>query len=89
MARTVPHFSVMFGNKRTSLSLELPFKQVLSDIARGRGISLAELVRQISAERPTAPHNLSSLCRVFVLRCLQAEIEKLRDPLPAELNPHD
>ncbi len=57
--------SIVLGRHKTSVSLELPFWSSLKEISKERGISLAELISEINANRQQA--NLSSALRVFVL----------------------
>lgn len=57
--------SVDIAGHRTSVSLEPPFWDALTDIAARRNISVNQLIVQIDTERAG---NLSSALRVFVLR---------------------
>jgi predicted DNA-binding ribbon-helix-helix protein len=63
--------SVTIRGHRTSFSLEEPFFRALSEIASGRGVSLAALVAEIDGFRPKGA-NLSSALRVFVLEDARA-----------------
>ena len=57
--------SIMVAGHKTSVSLEDAFWDGLKEIARGRNITLSELVSSIDSERRHG--NLSSSIRVFVL----------------------
>lgn len=57
--------SVRVAGHPTSVSLEEAFWDALKDIARGRGVSLNQLITEIDRQRGG---NLSSAIRVFVLR---------------------
>jgi predicted DNA-binding ribbon-helix-helix protein len=63
--------SVSIAGHRTSLSLEDAFWSALKEIARRRGVSLAQLVREVDAGRNGA--SLSSALRVFVMQTLRDE----------------
>jgi predicted DNA-binding ribbon-helix-helix protein len=56
--------SVSIAGHRTSISLEAAFWDALKDIAAGRGLAVAQLIREIDLTRQT---NLSSAIRVFIL----------------------
>ncbi len=61
--------SVTIAGHATSVSLEEAFWQELKNIAKRRGLSLNAQISEIDSDRPeTAPGNLSSAIRVFVLR---------------------
>lgn len=62
--------SVTVAGHRTSVSLEQPFWDALTEIARRRGVALQALIGEIDAARPR--QNLSSALRVFVLDDLRA-----------------
>jgi predicted DNA-binding ribbon-helix-helix protein len=64
--------SVVFGPRKTSISLEDEFWQALREIARSRQISTGELVGVIEIERGRA--NLSSAIRVFVLEYYRSRL---------------
>jgi predicted DNA-binding ribbon-helix-helix protein len=70
----VPRHSVFLSERKTSVSLEEPFWQALSEIATERGIKIAALIRSIDAERKQG--NLSSALRVFVLEHFRAACHK-------------
>jgi len=61
--------SVSIRGHKTSFSLEDEFWSELQKIAAGKGVSLAQLVTRIDADR-RADENLSSAIRVFVLNSL-------------------
>ena len=60
--------SVTIAGHRTSLSVEDAFWQELKRLARAEGLTVAQLVQRIDAERGG---NLSSAVRVFVLERLK------------------
>lgn len=68
-AKLVKHSLVIAGH-RTSISLEGIFWRALRDIAVGRKLSVAALVREVDASRGDS--NLSSALRVYVLRQREA-----------------
>jgi predicted DNA-binding ribbon-helix-helix protein len=57
--------SIVVRGHKTSVSLEHPFWSSVKELAKERGITLAELISEIDANRQQA--NLSSAVRVFVL----------------------
>jgi predicted DNA-binding ribbon-helix-helix protein len=57
--------SIVIAGHNTSVSLEDEFWKSLKEIARARGMTLAELIAAIDANRNHA--NLSSAIRLFVL----------------------
>jgi predicted DNA-binding ribbon-helix-helix protein len=57
--------SIVIAGHKTSVSLEGEFWDSLEEIARERGMTVAELVAAIDANRQHA--NLSSAIRLFVL----------------------
>ena len=57
--------SILAAGRKTSVSLEDAFWDGLKEIARGRNITLSELVSAIDSERRHG--NLSSSIRLFVL----------------------
>jgi predicted DNA-binding ribbon-helix-helix protein len=57
--------SVVVADHKTSVSVEDAFWNGLKEIARGRNISLSELIEAIDSER--RHDNLSSAIRLFVL----------------------
>ncbi|WP_019906979.1 ribbon-helix-helix domain-containing protein [Methylobacterium sp. 77] len=73
MTTGITKHSVMIAGHRTSVSLEDPFWEVLSEIAAERGQSVQALIGGIDAGREG--QNLSSAIRVFVLNAV-------RDPRP-------
>lgn len=68
MTKSLKKRSVDIAGHRTSISLEAPFWDALTDIATRRNISVNRLVTAIDAERDG---NLSSAIRIFILRDLQ------------------
>ena len=57
--------SVMLAGHKTSVSMEDEFWSAFRDIAKGRGLTIANLISAIDADRQS--NNLSSTIRVFVL----------------------
>jgi predicted DNA-binding ribbon-helix-helix protein len=57
--------SVTIDRHRTSISLEEPFWDALSEIARAEGKSLAALIGEI--DRSRGDENLSAAIRLYVL----------------------
>ena len=57
--------SIVIAGHKTSVSIEDEFWDSLKEIARERGMTLAELVAAIDGDRQHA--NLSSAIRLFVL----------------------
>jgi predicted DNA-binding ribbon-helix-helix protein len=62
----MPKRSVTIAGHRTSISLEEPFWQALSEIADAKGESLAGLVAAIDGKRARNT-NLSAAIRIHVL----------------------
>jgi len=60
--------SVIVSGHQTSVSLETPFWDVLTEIATDRNISLNRLITEIDRQRDG---NLSSALRMYVLKSLQ------------------
>ena len=60
--------SVVVSGHRTSVSLEAPFWDVLTQIATDQNISLNKLITEVDGQRDG---NLSSALRTFVLKKLQ------------------
>ena len=58
--------SITIAGHRTSISLEAPFWQALSEIAGERSQSVAALVAEIDRDRPDDT-NLSAALRLFAL----------------------
>jgi predicted DNA-binding ribbon-helix-helix protein len=69
--------SIVIAGHKTSVSLEDAFWKGLKDIARGRSMTLSELVASIDTERHHG--NLSSGIRLFVLNYYRALSEDLRN----------
>jgi len=65
MKSLVAKRSIVAAGHKTSVSLEDAFWEGLKEIARGRNITLSELVGAIDSERQHG--NLSSAIRLFVL----------------------
>ena len=65
MKSSVLKRSIVIAGHKTSVSLEGEFWDSLEEIARERGMTVAELVAAIDANRQHA--NLSSAIRLFVL----------------------
>ncbi len=61
--------SVSIAGHRTSISLEQPFWDELSQFAKADGRSIASLIAIIDKDRfnHSAPRNLSSALRLYVL----------------------
>ena len=64
--------SIVIAGHKTSVSLEDAFWKGLKEIARGRDLTLSEMVAAIDSER--AQGNLSSALRLFVLDHFRAQI---------------
>jgi predicted DNA-binding ribbon-helix-helix protein len=64
--------SIVIAGHKTSVSLEEAFWKGLKEIARGRDLTLSEMVSAIDNER--AQGNLSSALRLFVLDQYRAQI---------------
>lgn len=62
--------SVVVSGHRTSVSLETPFWEVLTQIATDQNMSLNKLITEIDRQRDG---NLSSALRIYVLRRLQED----------------
>ncbi len=58
--------SITIAGHRTSISLEAPFWEVLTEIAAARDMSVASLVAEVDRDRPDHM-NLSAALRVFAL----------------------
>ena len=69
--------SIMFGGRKTSISLEDDFWNALRDIARQRQETLSHLIASINANRQSA--NLSSVIRLFVLRHYMDQFARQRE----------
>jgi predicted DNA-binding ribbon-helix-helix protein len=81
MKSLVAKRSIVAAGHKTSVSLEDAFWQGLKEIARGRNITLSELVAAIDSNRRHG--NLSSAIRLFVLdfyRNQLADPKAGRDP---------
>ena len=62
--------SVVVSGHRTSVSLETPFWEVLTQIATDQNMSLNVLITEVDRQRDG---NLSSSIRIYVLRRLQED----------------
>jgi predicted DNA-binding ribbon-helix-helix protein len=67
--------SVVIAGHKTSVSLEESFWKGLKEIARGRDVTLSEMVAAIDSGR--AQSNLSSALRLFVLDHYRTQIDTL------------
>jgi predicted DNA-binding ribbon-helix-helix protein len=65
MAQALRKRSLQLAGHRTSIALEDEFWQVLEEMARARGLSLAGLVLAVDAGRGARP--LASACRLAAL----------------------
>ena len=61
--------SITIAGHRSSLSLEPEFWQAIKQLASEQNLSLAQLISEIDTQRDN--RNLSSACRVYVLKQLQ------------------
>jgi predicted DNA-binding ribbon-helix-helix protein len=74
MQSAIKKRSVVFGGRKTSVSLEDEFWDALNLIARTRNSSLSSLLESIATEHPQKKMaNLSSAVRVFVLDYYRGE----------------
>jgi predicted DNA-binding ribbon-helix-helix protein len=64
MISTVKKRSIVIGRHKTSISLEDDFWMSLRQIARGRQVTISDLIAPLDAARES---NLSSAIRVFIL----------------------
>ena len=62
--------SVVVSGHRTSVSLETPFWEVLTQIATEQNMSLNLLITEVDRQRDG---NLSSALRIYVLKKLQED----------------
>jgi predicted DNA-binding ribbon-helix-helix protein len=79
--------SIYLAGHKTSVSLEDDFWKALKEIARGRNMTLSELVYEIDAQRQTG--NLSSSIRLFVLAFYTGKVsakpgDEMLDPISAQ-----
>jgi predicted DNA-binding ribbon-helix-helix protein len=72
MKSLVAKRSIVIAGHKTSVSLEDSFWKGLKEIAKGRDLTLSELVAAIDSERVHG--NLSSALRLFVLHHYRAQI---------------
>ena len=83
MKSLVAKRSIVAAGHKTSVSLEDAFWQGLKEIARGRNITLSELVAAIDSGRRQG--NLSSAIRLFVLEFYRNQLaDPKAGPDPAE-----
>jgi predicted DNA-binding ribbon-helix-helix protein len=82
MKSSVINRSIVFDNRRTSVSVEEAFWQGLREIAEGRNETLCHLISTIDKERPFA--NLSSAIRLFVLHHYRDKFQKLPKHMVAQ-----
>ncbi|QEE09503.1 ribbon-helix-helix domain-containing protein [Bartonella kosoyi] len=69
-SKVIPQkISVRVDGHATSVSLEPPFLEILKDIARKKGQSLAFIITDIDSQRPQQV-NLSSSLRVYALQSI-------------------
>lgn len=66
-----PKRSITIAGHRTSLSLETEFWAEIKKRAAAKNLSTTQLIAKIDADRGS--QNLSSACRVFVLKELQSK----------------
>lgn len=74
MVSTVAKRSVVFGGRKTSVSLEDAFWLRLKEVAASRHMTVSDLVASIDSRRETG--NLSSALRLFVLESYQQRLEE-------------
>jgi len=67
-----PKHSITIAGHRTSLSLEPEFWQAIKQQAAARNLSTTQLISEIDSTR--GARNLSSACRVYVLKQLQSTL---------------
>lgn len=72
--------SVIIGTNRTSVSLESEFWKHIKRIAETRQCSVNDVVSDIDATR--GDNNLSSACRLYVVRDLETDLARLRAGAP-------
>jgi predicted DNA-binding ribbon-helix-helix protein len=86
MKSSVVKRSVIVGGHKTSVSLEEPFWREVKEIARGRHMTLSELISTIDSERQLG--NLSSAIRLFVLEFYRRQLPGNGEPAPNDDRPH-
>jgi predicted DNA-binding ribbon-helix-helix protein len=78
--------SIVIAGRRTSVSIEDAFWGGLKQIARGRNMTLSDIVGYIDGHRPCG--NLSSNIRLFVLEYVRAQRETIaRDSIAQPSSP--
>ena len=75
---TVLKRSIVLAGHKTSLSLEDEFWKAFREIARGRDMSMSDLVEEIDSNRQHA--NLSSAVRLFVLDFYREQYANIHRP---------
>jgi predicted DNA-binding ribbon-helix-helix protein len=68
--------TIRIGHRRTSVTLEMPFWDALKEIANERRLTTSMLVEKIKAD--LGKGNLSSACRLFVLRHYRDQISAIQ-----------
>jgi len=66
--------SVVLAGHATSVSLEPEFWEILRDLARADGMSVASLIARIDADMERR-QNLSSAIRIYILKRLQGAVK--------------
>jgi predicted DNA-binding ribbon-helix-helix protein len=74
--------SIFLAGHKTSVSLEDEFWTALKEIARGRHMTLSDLVGAIDTQRQHG--NLSSTLRLFVLEYYRGKAGELKNELGGE-----
>ena len=69
--------SIVVAGHKTSVSLEDAFWNGMKEIARGRNITLSDLITEVDSERQQG--NLSSAIRLFILDFYRNQLADLRD----------
>jgi predicted DNA-binding ribbon-helix-helix protein len=82
MKSLVAKRSIVAAGHKTSVSLEDAFWEGLKEIARGRNITLSELVAAIDSGRRQG--NLSSAIRLFVLDFYRNQLAEVKTGKAAE-----
>jgi predicted DNA-binding ribbon-helix-helix protein len=76
--------SIAIAGRRTSVSLEDEFWGAMKEIARGRRVTLADMVTSINEQHQYG--NLSSAIRLFVLDCYRDKTEQRSELNSAAIN---
>jgi predicted DNA-binding ribbon-helix-helix protein len=69
--------SIVVAGHKTSVSLEDAFWNGMKEIARGRNITLSDLITAVDSERQEG--NLSSAIRLFVLNFYRNQVADIKD----------